>query len=224
MENVENDLGSGAAGLPSQPASPNGEQPSAVDYEALAKALEPTLARMVERQWQSGKDSRIAKLTGKVDDFESRLARFKELQSSGMSEMAAKEFMKLESQIAQSQPDVPQTGASPTPQPGSQGQATDSFDRAAFLRQAGIDPNDPEVTALVREGKTALVDLAGLVVKRGAQPKVQPNPATYIPTGTGGAVPDEIETVTQQLTSAMRNPVANRKLIQELSAKQEALL
>lgn len=222
-DNMENALPGGTAGTPSQPASPAGTPPSAVDAEALAKVLEPTLKRLVEQQWQSGKDSRIAKLTGKVDDFENRLARLQELTGKGMSQEDALWRMKVEDSLA-AQPGAPQAAA---PQAGTASQPTaPGFDYDAFLRAAGIDPNDPEVTALVRQGRTSLTDLAALVVKRASQPKPAPNAAQAMPVGSGSTVAGEtIEDIQRELDALRKKPAyqIDKSKYNALYAKLKAL-
>lgn len=222
-DNMEYVSSGGTADPPGQPASPGGAPPSAVDAEALAKALEPTLKRLVEQQWQSGKDSRIAKLTGKVDGFEAQLARLQELMGKGLSQEDALWRMKVEDSLA-TQPEIPQAAApkagtaTPPPAPG--------FDLDAFLKAAGIDPNDAEVTAMVRDGRTGLPDIASLVVKRASQPKPTPNAAQAMPTGSGGTAAGEtVEDIDRQLAELRKKPAyqISRVAYDALLAKRRSL-
>src|SRR4030065_32685 len=108
--NVENVAADGEQTANPAPSSTPTTPPSAVDVEALKKALRPVIAEEVAKSDQSIKDKRIAKLQGSVDEFQSQLAKLKELMGDGLSERQALREMKLDEALAP-------LGATATPAP-----------------------------------------------------------------------------------------------------------
>jgi murein L,D-transpeptidase YcbB/YkuD len=222
-DNMENELDGGAVALPSQPPSPNNASASAVDVEKLAQALEPYLQRIVDAKWQSGKDSRIGKLMGKVDSFESQLAEFKKWTGQGKSEEEALLLM----QLARSLPSAanPQAEpAAPAAPAGNQAAQTPSVD-TELLSVLGLAATDPDVTALLAQGKTDAQSFIELAKAKKAKPAAPPNAATILPTGGGSAAPGEdLDTITAELNRLMAAPIKDFPKILELAKKHRALL
>ncbi len=104
----------GASGSPSQLASEAPTQPSAIDYAKLAEALEP----VIDRKLQSQKDSRIAKLTGRVDEFSKQLENYF-AYAGGKVDQAALRQMQIDALLEQNQPTA--TAGSSTSAPGGAG-------------------------------------------------------------------------------------------------------
>lgn len=220
---METEPTNGAVGQPTQPASTAGASSSAVDVEALAQALEPTLQRLVERQWQSGKDSRIGKLTGKVDSFESQLAEYKKWIDLGKSDEEAKLFMRLTNSVSSaSDPQtVPAAPAAPDGKPAVLAPSVD----AETLAVLGLSGTDPDVSGLLAQGKTDLQSYIDLAKARRAKPPTQSAPATILPTGGGSAAPGEdLNTITAELNKLLAAPIKDMPKILELGKKQRALL
>jgi hypothetical protein len=220
------DSGSPAGTDGSQPAaSPGQNQPSSPAGEpSLADVLrELTEVRSQVRSLQGEKDKGIAKVAKRLDTFAEQLAEFKELTSSGLSEKVALKLMQL---------DEPPVSHDVTPAPaatvakGGNLSNSPNVDTDALLTAAGIQPNDPEVTRLYREGKTSLVDIAQFIVERKARASATPNPAQVLP-GSGGQslnAQPELDEITTELARLMDNPTANWNKIRELKEKQKALL
>lgn len=213
------DVLTGEVGRPTQPPSGQPAQPSAIDYTALAKALEPSLAQLVEKQWQSGKDKRIAELTGKVDGFQSQLERY--LQYAGAKlDPAALRQLKIDALLEQQTQG--ETAGAVSPATGGQatlpGQASVDLDT---LQTLDLDPNSPEVAELLRKN-APLSEYVGLVKRRKAKANV--SPAAVQPTGSGSTVVgDDAEILTAELSKLMANPSANFSRIKEINKKLDNL-
>ena len=209
-----------------QVASPGTGTTTSVDVEALAKALEPKLQALVDQRFQSGKDKRIAKIEGRQDGFESQLARLKELQGEGFTEKAALRMMKLESE-PQEPPEQFVDTATPAGKSGTQPQAS-SGGYAELLTAFGLTANDAEVVAALdsNDFSSTVARLTSITNKRKQPAAVAPNPASVMPTtgGSGVPAPDDLDSLTAELTRLMRNPTQNIARIKELSEKQLKLL
>jgi len=159
----------------------------------------------------------------RLNSFEERLAAFNELKAEGHSEKAALRLMRLDSLLEEPGGEVEPAAAVAK---GGNLSNIPSVDTDALLIAAGIQPNDPDVTRLYREGKTSVVDVAQFIVERKARATQQPNPAQVMP-GTGGqSLPTqpELAEITTELTRLMLNPTANAAQIRKLSEQQKALL
>lgn len=103
----------------------------------------------IERQIQSTKDRRFAnldKVTGRVDDLESQIARYDALIKGGMSKDDALFRMKVEDAISKQ----PTSGSTNSPAFG--GQTDDWWVRTqrSLLSVAGVSENDPGFAEFVR--------------------------------------------------------------------------
>ena len=196
-------------------------------------AGEPTIADVLReltdvksqvRALQGNKDKGIAKVAKRLDDFEERLAEFNELKAQGLSDKVAMKLMRLDNlsdrdSVTENEPAV-------VVDKGGNLNHNSNVDTDALLRAAGIEPNDPEVTQLYRQGKTGVLDIAQFIVDRKARAAAQPNPAQVLPGGGGQSLSggDELAELTEQLARLQRNPSQNMAEIRKLSERQRALL
>jgi len=201
----------GAEEKPSPQSSPNADsKTSPVDVEALAKALLPTIEDAVERKTQSTKDKRIQSLENQVDSFESKLADFNEWKKAGLTDDDALWRMKVESQLKMNEaPPVEQVGA-PIP--------VASVEIQAILKALGLAENNPEVTKVLRDTKDVAAQMTAFVNLSKTQPPAEPNPAAVQPSGGGQTANQSAEAIADQLVEAQKQPLANRELIQTLTA------
>jgi hypothetical protein len=213
---MEQDVTAGTLGVPTQDASGQTSTASAIDYEALATALEPRLAKLVEKQWQSGKDKRIAGLQGKVDKFEDVLARYAEITGQPLDQKAIRD-MKLDQLLAQQTGDQSNaaavsdtTGTRLSDAPGVDVEVLDAM---------GLNPSSPEVAELLRKG-APLKEYAALAKKA----KVVATPAAVMPSASGGGTTETTDTLTAELNELMKHPAKNLEKIHAVSEKLKALL
>lgn len=216
------------------PAGTDGSQPAAspAQGQPSSPASEPTLADVLKivtsldaqvRALQGNKDKGIAKVAKRLDTFEERLAEFNALKAEGLSEKVALRLMRQESLTEE--PGIEPEPAAAVAKGGNLSN-NPNVDTDALLIAAGIQPNDPEVTRLYREGKTTLMDVAQFIVERKARATATPNPAQVMP-GTGGQslnAQPELDEITTELARLMQNPSANAAQIRKLSEQQRALL
>ena len=209
--NVENVAAGGDAGQPASTPSPTPPTPpSAVDVEALKVALRPIIAEEL-RSVQALKDKRLGQLLGPKDDFEdfqSRLAKLKELTSDGLSEKQALREMKLDEVLARLGVDQPAPAPSVS---GNTAQPAVEETVSLFLQEVKLDPNSPEITAELRKGGTPteqITRLAKLAILKGSARQIEPNPAAVMSTGGGQAVPaeDDLESIDQELARLKSKP------------------
>jgi hypothetical protein len=175
------------------------------------------------RSLQGNKDKGIAKVAKRLDTFEERLAEFNALKAEGLSEKVALRLMRQEN--LPDDPGIEPEPAAPVAKGGNLSNSA-NVDTDALLIAAGIQPNDPDVTRLYREGKTSVVDVAQFIVERKGRATQQPNPAQVMP-GTGGQslnTQPELEEITTELARLMQNPTANWNKIRDVKEKQKALL
>jgi len=220
MKDMENEtLDGGEVQARTEPSN-QGADTSAIDYEALAKALEPTINQLVQRQTQSTKDKRIAGLQGKVADFEAQLAEYQQLLDEGFSKEAAKRLMKLQNPLRDDSEAIAEPANQTPAVTGNQGSNGSGVD-ADTLEAIGLDPNSPEVTDLLRRG-ASLQDYVALKVKQTKKPA--PTPASVMPTpGQGASTGAEIDDITNRLLTLQREPLKNRSEIAKLSEELRQL-
>lgn len=196
----------GAGGQPTTPASPS---TSAIDVDQMRKVFEPIVTEIVKRETQSVKDKRIAAHEGRLDDFESKLARLEALTQKGMSKDDALWRIKVEDQFANltGQPTAPASPngvAGPTPPVTPVPQAT------TILQAMGLPENDAEVTQVLRETSDIVeqtVKFAQIAQKRKqaqASP-TQPNAATLQPSPSGGSVNVTSDTLLAEYQNSIKS-------------------
>lgn len=203
-----------AQGQPSSPAS----EPTLADVLKIVTSLDAQV-----RALQGNKDKGIAKVSRRMDTVEELLAEFNALKAEGLSEKVALRLMRQESLTEE--PGIEPEPAAAVAKGGNLSN-NPNVDTDALLIAAGIQPNDPEVTKLYREGKTSLTDVAQFIVERKARATATPNPAQVMP-GTGGQslnAQPELDEITTELARLMQNPSANAAQIRKLSEQQRALL
>lgn len=190
---------SGASG--SQPGSTStpGVQPNSVDPDALLAALEnnPKLAALLDRKLQSIKDQRFAKQEKQLSAFQEKLQRLEELQKSGMSKDQALSWMELEARLdSLSKQSGPQEVVI-AERSGNAVSGSGDVDVDAFLKAVGIDPTDPDVTALYKSGSVTPDQLVQFVTRKKSAPPA--SAAQAAPASNG--IPNQ-ETLEEQYTKA----------------------
>lgn len=218
---MENETLNGAVSTPSQPASePSTQTPSAIDYQKLAEALQPVIAGEVTRNFQSGKDKRIAKLTGQVDEFAKRLERYFEYSGGGKVDPKALREMQIDELLGE-QP-APQNASAVTAGPKADGTANQPGTMDVETLQAlDLDPNSPEVTELLRRD-APMGDYISLLKRRKAKPA--PTAAQVLSQPAGTVVTGEtVDTLVEELNRLMPNPGKNMARIKEINAKLSSL-
>ena len=214
--------GTGDSQSPASPAqSPQGSPASEPTIADVLKKLADMDSQV--RSLQGNKDKGITKFAKRLDSFEERLAEFNELKSEGYSDKRALQFMRLNS-LAED-PGAENEPAAVVDKGGNLNH-NPNVDTDALLRASGIEPNDPEVTQLYRQGKTTVLDIARFIVDRKARAEAQPNPAQVLPGGGGQSLSsgNELAELTEQLERLQRNPSQNMAEIRKLSERQRALL
>lgn len=193
--NAESGQQGGAGGQPTQPASsPAGVQPtSPVGSDTLAVALKEIEGlKATVRTLQSGHDRGVAKVQKQVDGLQEQIARYEEYRARGLAPAAAVREMELDA-LLESRRQAPVAGGQERgngiPAPAPDGQTEQ------LITLLGLQPNDPDVTRLLREGKANADNLASLALSRKvqSQPAAQPNPAQQMPVGTGASTAGELE-------------------------------
>lgn len=214
--------GTGASQTPASPVqNPQGSPASEPTIADVLKKLADMDAQV--RALQGNKDKGIAKVAKRLDDFEERLTEFNELKAEGYSDKRALQFMRLNSLAEEPGAEVDPAAVVDK---GGNLSHNPNVDTDALLRAAGIEPNDPEVTQLYRQGKTGVVDIAQFIVERKGRDAVQPNPAQVLPVGGGQSLSsgNELAEIDEQLARLMLNPTQNMVEIRKLSARQKELL
>ncbi len=220
----------GAGGEPTQPIAASGDQPiSDENMETFVSALigNPlfigAIDERAERQWKSGKDRRIGKLTDRQDDLESVVAKFTELTSGGMSSDDALHRMQVDRFMGQQEPGEP----APQSEPGGSGTGVASVDITASLKVLGLDANDPKVVEMLRGGKDSPADFVQLAISRQSQTTSPPNPAGVMPTGGGGGGTDDqtADAIVARMQVLQQNPTKeNLETLKELDKKLADLM
>lgn len=219
---MENENTDGVGGQPTHPTSAQGTSTSAIDYDALAKALKPIITDEVSRSVQSSKDKRIAGLQGKVNDFEAQLAEYQQLLDEGFSKDAAKRFMKLQDSLREPGQETAEPANQQSVSNGTRDKGGSSVD-GSVLEAIGLDPNSPEVTELLRNN-ASLEDYVNLVVKKKAKPAPQPGGVMSSPGATAPSSGDELDEISSELNRLYLNPRSNQSRINELMLRQEQIL
>lgn len=214
----------GDEGQPNPETSTDGDEQTSFDVEAIADALDPLIDQKVQKQWQSGKDRRIAKLEGKVDDFESKLVDYQEMVDRGVSKEDALWRMKVDAQLA-SQDEPEGDNSTPTEgEPGSSKQKA-SVDTVNLLDKLGLDENMPEVANILRDEKDSIKQVAAfadLAVKNKSS-ATQENPATIASSGGQVGTPD-VTQLTEELEKLQNFPSQNWERISEIGAELDKII
>jgi hypothetical protein len=227
MESIETT--DGELSQPAQTSSKGtADNTSAVDLGALTKALEPLIEKAVEKQWQSGKDSRFAKVEKheqQMTEFESQLARLQELSSKGVSQEDALWRMKVESRLGGNVP------ASPEVKVGSQTEVVGAakVELDAIVKMAGLDPGDKDVAEIYQkypdDTLRQISELTTLGIKRQQSNQVNANPAQLQSVGSTGKILSQptSEEILAEMDKLMQYPSRNKKRIDELAKEYDKL-
>ena len=230
--NMDSGQPSGTLEQPTQDVSGGaGDQPhSSVDAKAFETALRELQGQV--RALQSDKDRGVHEVKSQIKDLMKQFEWVKKAEARGLSPEEIEEQLELKALLAERR-----RGASPDSSPddavgknadGNRAQAA-SVDANAILSPLGLQANDPEVIAILREKDftAQLAKLAELSGNRKAQEQAKraPNPAQVLPVGGGQSVQaEDLESLTAELAKEMGAPSPNMNRVRELSKKQAALL
>lgn len=201
---------------------------SAVDVDSLKDILEPLVQAEVERRTQSIKDKRIAKQESRISGLEDALAELKALQSEGMSEKQAIQYMQMKEFLNNqgiAGNEFPQAKEPPT-----QTQVVVEDYLSPLLKLSGLDDNDAGVIEIVRKERDPRKQIRAIAELAESRKQVQqtpPNPAAVLPSGGGSALEGEtLESITTELNAELAKPATpqTRARIRELGKKQRELL
>jgi len=216
----------GEVGANRSPSAAPGTVPSAIDEDSLKGILGPLVEAEVERRTQSVKDKRIAKQESRISSLEDTLVELKALQSEGMSEKQAIQYMKMQELLASQSPQP----TSPAQELAAQPQVTVDDYLSPLLQAIGLADTDAGVIEIVRKESDPAkrqIAIAELAIARKQVEQEPGNPAAVLPEGGGKASEgDTLESVSAELNKLQFEPAtpANRKRIQELSKKHKELL
>jgi hypothetical protein len=229
-ENINKELDSGTegdVGANQQPSSGPEASPSAIDVDSLKVILEPLVQAEVERRTQSIKDKRIAKQESRISSLEDTLAELKALQSEGMSEKQAIQYMKMQELLA-NQGTGAREEAPPAQELAAQTPVAVGDYLSPLLRLVGIEANDADVIDIVRKERDPAKQMSAVALlaeNRKRISQIPPNPAAVLPTGSGQAVEGEsLESVTAQLNAELAKPIQDKNKIRDLGKRQKQLI
>jgi hypothetical protein len=217
----------GAVEPPAQPPSETPAETSAVDVDSMKAILEPMIEDAFTRQAQSVKDKRIAKQESRISSIEDTLAQLKDLKADGMSEKQAIQYLEVKELLASQGQEVP-TEVPPTQEPAVQATVAEEAYLSPILKLAGIDANDPEVIAILRDESNPIKQInavTSLAESRKQANQSPPNQAAALSSGGGQAVETEtLESVTAELQAEQAKPRQDITKIRELSKRLKVLL
>lgn len=185
---AESNFVDGGDQSPTGSASVQGGSSTSIDIDALL--ANPKFAEALDRRLQATKDKRIAGQEKQLSEFRAKLERLEALTKDGMSRSQALMFMDIEDRLENlsGQPAKVAQAQAPT---GGGKKSQSEVDADAFLKAVGVDPNDPEVTEMLRNGGITPEGLINLTVRRKtATPS--PSPAQAAPSGGGTTSREEL--------------------------------
>lgn len=211
-DELESDLGAEETPSTTQAASPS------IDYRALAEALTPTIEEIVQRKTKSAKDKRIGRLEGTVRDV---LAEMKRLRDKGFTEAQAEEILNRTSlrpvidEDEDDQPSATPAAGVSTPPPPPAAAPKKEADPSVF----GLNPNDPEVAELVRQGKNTPDDFYEYISKKKAAAPPA-SPAAVQPQPGGGAPKEDLQAeYKSKIEEVRKNPLGSKDQILAIRAE-----
>lgn len=180
-------------GTTPQPSGAASGASSALDVEAIVKALTPHIETIVSKQTQSVKDKRFAGLQGEIDGFKSQLAQLKSLQAEGWTEAQALRLME-----SQSHPQAaPDQAAPQQAKVGNQSQTASV--PTTVIQALGFDTNDPDVTNILRETPDAFEQTIKLANLANTRKGGQATTAQMQPAGNAARSVETRDSVVQEL-------------------------
>lgn len=197
-------------GTPSQPVTPASVEPtsqdSGVTLEQLSRRLET-----LERGEQSEKDRAVNRIQGEVTELREIVDRFNTLTEGGASQedalfrMQVEDYMKQNPQVSAG---IEQPRETATPQ-----EAPRVIDPQVTIQAAGLNPEDPEVTAILGQKGDPTQALLELANKR----KRPAAPETLTNTGGGSSAPEA--TLQAQYEAEVAQHRGNIRKVSEIQAK-----
>ena len=166
---MESGQGSGTAN-----SAPTGDKPtSQLDEAKLLERIRSLVESTIEKKLQSQKDRRFDKIEKTLGDFQPVLEKVKDLLTPEQLEKVQRdlEWDEMKRRTGLSQTGQEQRGGSPQPA---------AVENSA-VKALGLDENDPDVAAILREGGDTL-RLAQVAIARASKPT--PSPASAPAMGT----------------------------------------
>ena len=177
-----------------KPSTPVGGQQASPSIEDVLKELDTKVADAVNRGLQAQKDRRISGLESSVKSFSERLDEFDKLAEDVGNRALAKELVSIREQLSsrtQLTESSPEAASEPTG-------AKFGKEIEGILQAGNLDPNDPDVIALVRQYENNTLALVTAVLSKGGGAEPLPSSgAVAQPSGTGAPQPQKQETYTQ---------------------------
>ncbi len=121
--------------------------------ERVLEKLEPRMEEIAEKQWQSGKDRRIAEHETRLDSLEGALAEYDRLRESGMSSAEAKDKMSMNMTLKELREEVSNLKQQDSRETSGRSDDDWTGQEQAILERVGIDENSPEFADFVRSKK-----------------------------------------------------------------------
>ena len=189
---TDNTLDNGTAGgtsvAPStgvQPGSVPADSGGGLNQESLLKRIAELEGHV--RSLQSEKDKGVQKALDKVGSLEEQIKQYEKLRAKGLDQEDALYRLEMQ-QLLEERRGGKVSTAVPVQSGGGSPTQPATVDHTALLTQLGLDPNAPDVLAVVREGgdlAQQVVKFATLSAQKKAQAPTAPNPAQQVPVGGG---------------------------------------
>jgi len=216
-------LAGGVQGMPNAGTSPTANESQT--SKDSGPTLEDVLKRLdsLEKATQSAKDKAIYEARKDIETLREqnktlaeRLDRYDQLREGGMSHDDAKWRMEVE-EMLQERNQQPSTNVE-----SDQGMATQdrtpAVDPQVTIQAAGLDPADPQVTAILNQEGDPTQALLSLAASR----KQTPSPDRVMTTGSGSSVPPEPD-LWEQYRKEVALHRGNIKVVSEIQAKYARL-
>ena len=203
---MESGQGSGTAN-----SAPTGDKPtSQLDEAKLLERIGSLVESTIEKKLQSQKDRRFDKIEKTLGDFQPVLEKVKDLLTPEQLEKVQRDLeweeMKRRTGL---------TPTSPTPQVGDQ-RAAAVKPKSDIVKELGLDENDPEVAAVLREGADPL-KLAKVAINMAKKPTPSPSGAPALGSAPAPTMTNErIEQLAAERNFLYKEPSKNRDKIKAI--------
>ena len=208
---TDTNLESGQAGGIANSAQAGDKPTSPFDEAKLLERIGSLVETTIEKKLQSQKDRRFDKIEKTLGDFQPVLEKVKDLLTPEQLEKVQRDLeweeMKRRTGL---------TPTSPTPQVGDQ-RAAAVEPKSDIAKELGLDENDPEVAAVLREGADPL-KLAKVAIAKANKPTPSPTGAPGMVTPPAAPVDDQAALMTayQKEVAGLRGNVL---AVSQLQAK-----
>jgi len=191
--------------------------------ERVLEKLEPKMQEIAEKQWQSGKDRRIAEHETRLDSLEGALAEYDRLLESGMSSAEAKDKMSLNMTLKELREEVKELKQQDGQETSGRSDTDWTSQEQAILDRVGMEANSPEFAEFVRsktwESEQEYLDALSKKAfewRTASASKPSPSPSTVANTG-GRSAPtgDATEKYKKDMLAARGNAAEIRRIKKE---------